>query len=39
MAQSNAYKLAEKIYFDGSQMRRDIGFHGIEKIGDSANKE
>jgi phosphoribosylamine--glycine ligase len=29
MAQQNAYKIAEKIQFDGSQMRTDIGCHGI----------
>jgi phosphoribosylamine--glycine ligase len=29
VAQRRAYEIAEKIHFDGRQMRRDIGFHAI----------
>jgi phosphoribosylamine--glycine ligase len=29
LAQQSAYKLIEKIYFDGSQARHDIGYQGI----------
>lgn len=32
MAQQNAYKLIEKIHFDGYQVRRDIGYKGINPI-------
>ena len=31
MAQARAYQLAEQIYFDGCQMRRDIGFRALDK--------
>jgi phosphoribosylamine--glycine ligase len=29
MAQKNAYEIADSIHFDGSQMRRDIGWRAI----------
>lgn len=29
MAQRNAYQIAEQIYFDGRQMRHDIGYRGM----------
>jgi len=29
IAQRNAYQIAEQIYFDGCQMRHDIGYRGI----------
>ena len=29
MAQRRAYEIAEQIHFDGAQMRRDIGYRGI----------
>ena len=31
MAQARAYEIADQIRFNGSQMRRDIGFRGIER--------
>ncbi|GGY15780.1 phosphoribosylamine--glycine ligase [Paludibacterium paludis] len=33
MAQSRAYALADRIHFDGMQMRRDIGARGLVKRG------
>ncbi|PSJ16780.1 phosphoribosylamine--glycine ligase [Nitrosomonas supralitoralis] len=35
IAQQNAYKLIEKIHFDGYQIRRDIGYQGISYQGKS----
>ena len=31
MAQTRAYDIADQIRFDGSQMRRDIGFRGLDR--------
>ena len=31
MAQARAYEIADQIRFKGSQMRRDIGFRGLER--------
>ena len=31
MAQARAYEIADKIHFNGSQMRRDIGFRALER--------
>jgi phosphoribosylamine--glycine ligase len=30
-AQNHAYEIADTIHFDGSQMRRDIGWRAIGK--------
>ncbi len=31
MAQARAYEIADQVHFGGSQMRRDIGFRGLER--------
>jgi phosphoribosylamine--glycine ligase len=31
MAQARAYEVAAQIHFDGSQMRRDIGYRALER--------
>jgi len=33
MAQRRAYQVAEKIFFDGRQMRRDIGYRATDARG------
>jgi len=31
IAQARAYEVADRVHFAGSQMRRDIGFRGLER--------
>jgi phosphoribosylamine--glycine ligase len=36
LAQRRAYEVAEQIWFDGCQMRHDIGYRAIKKIGEKS---